>query len=332
DRVSYFEQNIFAFSPFGTLATSLLILAGFVGSFVLACAIDGHAAARIVRNGIVVGEDARAAVTLSLLIAVALGMQRYAFLKDRQDRAEHCSSLRQESAYLPGLRWRSTITASLVGITFGAVATFTFLPTASSAPRSLVFIWFLVTNSIVSALFARGIALTRAGNREFRRFIDEDLIIDLLRIEQLTFVGRSAGRTALIWFLISAVLCLFFVGNTPPLFALFLVLLSAGLGLAIFIVTMEHVHRRIRATKAAELEQVRRRITVARDATETSGDAALRLQALIAYEQRIASTAEWPFDQSTAVRVGASALILTVPWFGQAVAGTVVEHAGRMLH
>ncbi|MBV9331434.1 MAG: hypothetical protein JOZ55_07760, partial [Alphaproteobacteria bacterium] len=55
DRVSYFEQNIFAFSPFGTLATSLLILGGFVGSFVLACAIDGHAAARILKNGIVVG-------------------------------------------------------------------------------------------------------------------------------------------------------------------------------------------------------------------------------------------------------------------------------------
>ena len=30
--------------------------------------------------------------------------------------------------------------------------------------------------------------------------------------------------------------------------------------------------------------------------------------------------------RSTLVRVGASALILTVPWFGQAVAGYMIDH------
>jgi len=32
------------------------------------------------------------------------------------------------------------------------------------------------------------------------------------------------------------------------------------------------------------------------------------------------------------MRLGASALILTVPWFGQAVAGTLVERLGQLLH
>jgi hypothetical protein len=31
------------------------------------------------------------------------------------------------------------------------------------------------------------------------------------------------------------------------------------------------------------------------------------------------------------VRLGASALILTVPWFGQAFAGLVVEHFGKAI-
>jgi hypothetical protein len=38
-----------------------------------------------------------------------------------------------------------------------------------------------------------------------------------------------------------------------------------------------------------------------------------------------------PFDQTILVRVGASALILTVPWFGQAIAGVMVEHLGQLM-
>jgi len=54
--------------------------------------------------------------------------------------------------------------------------------------------------------------------------------------------------------------------------------------------------------------------------------AAARMHGLLAYEKRVVDAQEWPFDQSTLVRVGASALILTVPWFGQAIAQYVVEH------
>ena len=39
---------------------------------------------------------------------------------------------------------------------------------------------------------------------------------------------------------------------------------------------------------------------------------------------------EWPFDQTTLVRVGASALILTVPWFGQAAAQYFVDHIANV--
>src|SRR5262249_19545062 len=154
--------------------------------------------------------------------------------------------------------------------------------------------------------------------------IDSELDIDLLRIDQLTVVGRSAARTALIWFGVSAVLCLFFTSDGITLFTLALVLGCIGMGVAIFVVTMSHMHRRIREAKAHELERVRSQIDTVRHEAHTSADSAQRLQGLIAYEGRIAATSEWPFDQTTAMRVGASALILTVPWFGQAVAGTLV--------
>ena len=53
-----------------------------------------------------------------------------------------------------------------------------------------------------------------------------------------------------------------------------------------------------------------------------------RLQGLLAYEARIQAVHEWPFDQTTLVRVLASAFILTVPWFGQAIVQYFVEHLG----
>jgi hypothetical protein len=207
---------------------------------------------------------------------------------------------------------------------------FTFIP--HPPMRSFTFAWFLIATIVLSALFARGVALTRAGNRATKRFIDSELEVDLLRVDQLTLVGRSAARTALIWFGVSAVLCLFFTSDGVTLFTVALVLGSVGMGVAIFVATMGHVHRRICDAKAHELERIRSRIETVRNEAHSSADAAQRLHGLIAYETRIAATPEWPFDQTTAVRVGASALIVTVPWFGQAVAGTLVERFGHLLH
>ena len=90
--------------------------------------------------------------------------------------------------------------------------------------------------------------------------------------------------------------------------------------------TMKPVHDKIRAAKAAELERVRNEIGAQRAAAASDAAAATRLQGLLAYEARIEAAPEWPFDQTTLVRVGASALILTVPWFGQAIAGYFIEH------
>lgn len=333
DRGSYFEQRLFAYSPFGTLATTLIIFTLFAVTFVAAMSFDGRPIFELT-HGFTLTDETRGALTLSLLICVALGLQRYSRVKDVEDCARYATGHRasmlnsmQERRNVVG---RTIIAATIFGAAFAIVAMLTIIP---HPPYDTVsFVWFFAATLVISIMFARGVVLTSAGNRNTRKFIDNELVIDLLRIDRLTLVGRSAARVALIWFSVSAVTCLFFTSRGITVFAVVLVLSSVGLGFAIFIATMSHMHHRIREAKAHELERVRCQIERLHHDAHESGDVAQRLQGLIAYEGRISSAPEWPFDQTIAARVGASALILTLPWFGQAVASSIVERVGQMLH
>src|SRR5258706_14045190 len=89
DRKSYFEQRLYAFSPFDDLATTFCIFAAFAVAYFLAATFDGRGALSFARNGLTISDEARGALTLSLLVATALGLQRYARVKDRQDVTRH---------------------------------------------------------------------------------------------------------------------------------------------------------------------------------------------------------------------------------------------------
>ncbi len=181
---------------------------------------------------------------------------------------------------------------------------------------------------MLTVLFIRGVAQSRAGGRGYSRTLNSELMIDLLRVDTLAVLGRSAARTALIWFIISAVACLFFVGGDLNWLTIVLIVACIVMGVAVFVSIMGRIHRQIVAAKTLELEHIRCQIDTARAAMLDDGHAATRLHGIIAYEKRIADAPEWPFDQTTLVRVGASALILTVPWFGQAIAAYLIEHLG----
>ena len=62
---------------------------------------------------------------------------------------------------------------------------------------------------------------------------------------------------------------------------------------------------------------------------EPPTDHAVRLSGLIAYEARIQAVRDWPFDQSTLIRVGAYVLIPTIPWVGEAIVSAAVQ---RLAH
>jgi hypothetical protein len=123
--------------------------------------------------------------------------------------------------------------------------------------------------------------------------------------------------------------CLYFVGGDPGLSTVLILILCTGLGLWIFLHPMAGVRHRIHAAKAAELDRVRDEIALASREEAQDLHAAARLPGLIAYEARIHAVREWPFDQSTLIRVAAYVLIPAIPWFGQAIASEVLQ---RLAH
>ena len=102
--------------------------------------------------------------------------------------------------------------------------------------------------------------------------------------------------------------------------------LHALTSLRFFAAAMTRIHHQIMDAKAVELERIRGRIDALRDKLHDDAFSSASLHGLLAYEKRVQEAQEWPFDQTTLVRVCASALILTVPWFGQAIAAYAVDH------
>lgn len=337
-NAAYAEQRLFMLSPFGTFTTAFLIFLVLSGAYVGIAFATGKPVILFEGGLLHIPQATRAAFTLSLLITTALGMQRYARVKEQEDVARNAVAFRhgasaaaEYSKTTPSgvrLAW-----ATLIGLVVGIPLSFVLGDDAplshfwQSSPTSY---WFSFSTILLCVLFFRGVELTRAGTRATREHIEKELIIDLLRIDRLSICGRSAARSALIWFAVSAVSCLFFVGGVEILLEVVLLSASLAMGVGIFVMTMSGVHRRIKRAKTEELERVRTELDSLRAQAHADADAALRLQGLIAYETRIASVPEWPFDQTTAMRLAGSALILTVPWFGQAIAGAVVEHLGSI--
>ncbi|HEY1837029.1 MAG TPA: hypothetical protein VGG36_05180 [Rhizomicrobium sp.] len=327
----YFEQRLYGWSPVGTVATSAIIFAAFFGTYLAIAAIAGMSAMEWTGYGVAFHNGAWPALALALLIATALGTQRYARLGDASERQRYAAifsggdaTAMRLTSYAPDDA--NLIRASLVGVAIGLLASLAILAGQRDArvAHPAVMAWFAVAITISAILFARGVELSRKAIASFSAIVNDELVIDLLRVDRLSVIGRSAARGALTWFLVSAVTCLFFIGGSIDLVSVAIMLACAAMGLWIFLGVMLQVHHKIITKKILEIEHVRGEIDRVRDAP--SGEAATRLQGLLAYETRLEGAPEWPFDQFTLMRVGASALIVTVPWFGQAVAGYLIEH------
>lgn len=338
DARAYFEQRIFVLSPFGTFVTALIIFVLLFGLFVIAASAEGVLLYEVGPGRFTIEPVLRMAFTLSLMLCTALFIQRYTRVKERADHAAFVAVLRPGAMDKRSLVDLTPQSARLglftaIGVALGLVLGWPLFGSdmlSRPQPPYAVFAWFLIVNTALVTAFARGVELSRSGSRATAEAIDEDLVVDLLRIDTLAVWGRSAARFALIWFTVSAVSCLFFVGNGLTGFTISMLATFLALGIWVFVRPMERVHRKIRDAKHAELERIRGQIDILRDAAVTDASAATRLQVLLAYESRIVAAPEWPFDQTTLVRVGASALILTVPWFGQAIAAYVVDHLSHV--
>ncbi|HEX4860864.1 MAG TPA: hypothetical protein VFV07_06475 [Rhizomicrobium sp.] len=332
-----FEQLLFARSPFGLVATAALMFALMFGSF-LAIADLEHVAAFQRAGGIVVLTDAGwPALVLSLLCTAALAMQRYARVAEAKDAPAYAkiltggmaSALNVTGATPTEARFgRATLLGLGSGLVIAAIVRVSEMREGHLIPP-VTMAWYASATVLLMVLFMRGAEQTRAGNRSYARVLNAELKIDLLRTDQLAVLGRSAARTALIWFVISAIACLFFINGELNWLTILLIVSCAAMGGGIFVSIMSRIHKQILSVKSSELEHIRCQVEAMRAAMHDDAQAAQRLHGLLAYEKRIADAPEWPFDQTTLVRVVASAFLLTVPWFGQAVAAFVVERLAQ---
>ena len=331
ERVS-FEQWLFQKSPVGTAATSAILFVVVAGSYILL--------ARIVRVSLFdnsgrmfhIAPYAWAALVMSLLMATVLGMQRYTRIKEKADEIAFQTIAPGTTSITSILRPAAPaymMVANIGGAILGVGLAYLTVPSTFPGHYPALFAWNVGITMFLGALFARGVLMTMQGGRAFADMIEHDLQIDLLHIDRLAVIGRHSARNALIWFTCAAIVCLFFIASGIDRMTASILVACAGMGLWIFVRPMEHVHRRIRAEKAIELDRVRNEIGHLRDEAVRDPSAATRLQGLLAYEARIQAVHERPFDQTTLVRVAAYVLIPAIPWFGEAFVSDLIQ---RLAH
>ncbi len=324
------EARLFRASPLGLVGTCALIFALAAGGFLLVAALVRYPL--ITKAGVALDRTVPGLVG-PLLLATALGMNRYADLKQRDEVGVFAEVVSSRSPAIlarlgpPSLEHRGL--ASLIGAAAGVAVAYLSMPQIVLREYPALYAWQCGMIVLLCMLFMRGAVQTSRTWRNLQYIIDHALRIDLLHADKLSVIGRQTARQALVWFTTAAVVCLYFVGGDPGLTTVLILVLCTGLGLWIFLHPMTGVHRRIHAAKAVELDRVRDEI--ARASREEAHDphAAARLPGLIAYEARIQAVREWPFDQSTLIRVATYVLIPAIPWFGQAIASEVLQ---RLAH
>lgn len=329
-----FEQRLYMRSPFGLVLTTLIVFVLLYGAFLVVATIETVPTIMRTAHGIAFSDAGWPALVLSLLCTSALGMQRYARIAEAKDAPAYAKILSggMTSAVdvtSPSARGLSLMRPTLIGLVIG-IAISVFVRVSEFREGHIIppftMAWYAFATTLLTVLFARGVEQTRAGGRGYARTLAAELRIDLLRTDTLAVLGRSAARSALIWFVISAVACLFFVTDDLNWLTALLIVSCAAMGVGMFVSIMSRIHRQIMKAKSAELEHIRCQIETQRANMASDAAAATRLHGLLAYEKRIADAQEWPFDQSTLVRIAAYILIPTVPWFGQAVVQYFVEH------
>jgi len=160
--------------------------------------------------------------------------------------------------------------------------------------------------------------------RLYSRIGEQHVAVDLLDLGPLTPLTRHGLRIVLFIVILMAVFSPF--GSDPRGAALLLAALfwNLTLLLPVFLLPLRGLRRQIRQRKAEELSRTRGEINRARETAASLGAGsaeAAGLQGLLAFEKRIESVREWPFDAPTLTRFF---LYVAIP-LGSWVGGALVE-------
>ena len=174
---------------------------------------------------------------------------------------------------------------------------------------------------LLGLVVGRSIYFSSVSDRQIR--LPDSSSVDLLHLENLYAIGRTGLRRVLVDLVMVGIAGLmglttvFGLWVTVPVFVFGLVI-----GLTVLLRPARRVRSLIREVKNRELAQLEPLLRKARDETladevSTQG----QLTDLMAYRDRIESTAEWPFNSPTILRFG---LYLFIP-VGSMVGGALIE-------
>lgn len=225
------------------------------------------------------------------------------------------------------------LVASAGGIAAGVTihaAVNAVLPPGSAALEDRL--WRLVRDVATWMLAIRLVVVVIGSSLRVSRLSERTARIDLLDLRGLAPLARTGLRSALA-FALAASMIVAMTGDEQTIsVTLTTVAIVGAVGALTLLLPVRGAHRAIRAAKDAELAVVRAAIARTRAAALVEGTEAVedatRLGGLLAFEARIASVNEWPFDVGTFVRFVA---FLALP-LGSWIAAALVERGvSRMM-
>lgn len=325
---------------FGPFWLTLGLAAAIFAAFLLWCALFGQLDQVFATGPSYRPRMARTTGVLAALTAFLVTARRYEVRKAPEDWAPLQPLTPLSPAGFAELlaRGRQQTQASRLAFDLAGVVVGIGMVVLSSGERGWILrgenwdpflVWSFALNAVLFVTMARA-AHASLQSREINDRLAAAIVqLDLLDTTPLRSFARQGLRRAFYWAGGSSIASL--LGLDLTHFGPLLAILALTLGLASFALLdpVRVVRARIRSAKRAELERLRQRIRDERSELLTrshrASEAAARLPGLLAYEARIASVSEWPFDASTLIRFGALSLLATGSWLGGAVVERLLD-------
>jgi hypothetical protein len=187
---------------------------------------------------------------------------------------------------------------------------------------SLIFLAFWITAG-------RGTVYLIDSARLYSRIGERYVAVDLLDLGPLSSLTRHGLRIVLLLTIITAATVIVYSVGSASARGSAMVMIYLGslwsvpLAGAAFVLPVRGLRRQIRVCKAEELSRLREKIRRNRELADGSGaesaEAGARLPGLLAFEKRIESVREWPFDAPTLTRFFLYVAIPIGGWIGGAL-------------
>jgi hypothetical protein len=220
---------------------------------------------------------------------------------------------------------RSILIAALIGGFFGAALNLSpyLESTVRQSHPSLHSLPFMI---LLFGLLGAMAVLTHRESQVFNEMGRQYLDVDLLDPGAFSPFAAVGLLNAGFWFVGSAISSLLVTSTGNMWVVVGVIVVTTAFGVATLILPARGLHANIRERKREELVRIRAAIASERASLFSSSERSPlppQMSAMLAYESRIESVREWPFDTSTLSRFALFLLIPLVSWIG----GALVERA-----